>query len=113
MDGTGFIMGYVSSLPDRIDEVGAILRHILETPLEFNADQLERAKTKLRTRLVLQGESSMRRLMAIGLEWLYCRAYAPLEEESEKLRRVSVKEIESMLSRFDFRPKTTVRLVPA
>jgi predicted Zn-dependent peptidase len=70
MDGTGFIMGYVSSLPDRIDEVGAILRHILETPLEFNADQLERAKTKLRTRLVLQGESSMRRLMAIGLEWL-------------------------------------------
>ena len=42
------------------------MRGIMTTPLQFSDEDLERAKTKVGTRLVLQGESTMRRLHVLS-----------------------------------------------
>ncbi len=112
MDGTGMIYGYVSSLPEKIDQVGEILCRIMKTPAQFSSANLERAITKLGTRLVLQGESSMRRLMAIGSDWLYRQEYVPLEEELRRIKSVSRRDIETLLETYNFEPVTEVKLIP-
>lgn len=111
MDAVGLVYGYVSAPPERIEQVTDILKHIMESPLEFHAEDLERAKTKIRTRLVLQGESSLRRLLSIGLEWGYCQNYLPLEDEVRRFEKVTRQSIEKMLEKYSFRPETHVQLL--
>ena len=75
-------------------------------------DELERAKTKIATRVVLQGESSMRRLMAIGNDWVYREEYLTLQEELERIKKVSRDDINQMLEQYPSTPYTTVKLIP-
>ena len=113
MDGTGMVYGYASCMPEKVDEVEAILTRIMSTAAEFEQPALDRAVTKLATRMVLQGESSMRRLMSIGLGWTYRRSYASLEEELSKLKQVNQEIIREMLGRYSFKPTCALRLLPA
>lgn len=112
MDRIGMIYSYLSAEPERMDEAREILAKILATPMNFSEDDLMRAKTKLRTRFVLQGESSMRRLMAVGMDWIYRRAYSTLEEELAALAAVNRSSIEQALARFSLQPVTSYVLLP-
>lgn len=113
MDQTGMIYGYVSSQPSVIDDVGEVLAHIMRTPNNFSKDDLERAKTKLTTRLVLQGESSLRRMMTLGTNWLYQGKYISVEEELKRFKEVTQDSIFEALERFSLEPITAVKLLPA
>lgn len=113
MDRTGMVYAYASCSPENAAEVERILLEILQNPLDFSDEALLRAKTKIRTRLVLQGESAMRRLVAVGMEWLYQNTYTPLEEELKKFEAVTRASIESSLKKFTFSPLTEVILNPA
>lgn len=113
MDGTGVVYGYVSAYPDRLEETGGILRKIMESPDRFRPEDLARAKTKIGTRLVLQGESSMRRLMAVGLNWIYRSEYQSLADELLKVQSVTRSSIDELLARYSFSPTTKVKLLPA
>lgn len=112
MDGTGIVVASASCDLSDTDQVIDCLQRILNTPLEFSEDELARAKTKIRTRLVLQGESSMRRLMSIGLDWLARKSYLGLEDELKEIAAVSRHSIAAMLEEFNFTPQTEVRLLP-
>ena len=112
MDGTGIVVASASCDLSDTDQVIDCLQRILSTPLEFSEDELARAKTKIRTRLVLQGESSMRRLMSIGLDWLARKSYLGLEDELKEIAAVSRHSIAAMLEEFNFTPQTEVRLLP-
>lgn len=111
MDGTGVVMGFITVSPDRLKEAVAIYTDVVSKPLEFSDEDLLRAKTKVQTRLVLEGESSMRRLMAIGNNWLYREAYSTLQEEIEKFDSVTREEIAAVAAEYSFVPETVVRLV--
>lgn len=113
MDRTGFIYGYASAAPDRIEQVGDILGDILASPQFFSESDIYRAKTKLATRLVLQGESSMRRLMSVGLDWIYREAYQSLENEVKRIQAVSGADISEALNEFPLKPLTRVKLIPS
>lgn len=112
MDHAGFVYGYVSAEPSRIEMVRDMLGKIMSEPLSFTEDDLTRAKTKIRTRLVLQGESTMRRLTAVGLEWIARGEYSPLEQELSRLAGVQRREIESLVSDYTFAPVTSVTMLP-
>ena len=112
MDGTGIVVASASCDLSDTDQVIDCLQRILSTPLEFSEDELARAKTKIRTRLVLQGESSMRRLMSIGLDWLARKSYLGLEDELKEIAAVSRHSIAAMLEEFNFTSQTEVRLLP-
>lgn len=111
MDETGIVYGYLSSSQERIEEVGEVLVEIMKTPRDFGEPELGRAITKLGTRLVLQGESSMRRLMAIGIDWVYRKEYVTLQEELGRIKSVTRDDIYDMLTRYSFDPVTRVKLI--
>lgn len=113
MDQTGMIYAYASCSPDKLDEVRSILKEILSTPMEFSEEDLERAKTKVKTRIVMQGESTMRRLTGVGMEWLYEKTYTTLEEELARYSAVTKDSIRDAVSRYPLSPLTEVVLSPA
>jgi predicted Zn-dependent peptidase len=111
-DGTGCFLAYVSSTPEQLDEVVKIARGILSTPLEFTDEDLQRAKAKVISRIVLDGELPMGRLMALGMEWNYRQENTPLSEVIRRVRAVERKDIEQALIRFPIKDWAEYRLMP-
>ncbi len=111
-DGTGCFLAYVSTSPDRLDEVVKIARTILASPLNFTDGDLERAKSKVVSRIVLDGELPMGRLMALGMEWNYRRETTPLSEIVRRVRALSRRDVESALSKYPLSDWAEYRLLP-
>ncbi len=112
-DGTGLFVASASMEPEKIDEVSDILRRIISQPLNFDAADLERAKTKLAAKIVLGGELPMGRMMALGTEWQYRGKVTPLSEVAAKVRAVTRQDIETALERFPLSEWGEFRLLPA
>lgn len=112
MDGIGMLYAYACTAPERVKEVTSILEGIMKTPGEFTDEQLSRAKTKVMTSLVLQGESVMRRMMSIGQHWIYNQNYIPLSEEVKRYQSVNRKGVERLLERLSFKPLCRTTLLP-
>ncbi len=113
MDGTGLIYAYASTDPERLDQITSILSGIMTTPTKYSQHDLDRAKIKIGTSLVLQGESTMRRLMAVGSEYVYRNDYVTLDEELNRIKRITMNDIDELLERYTFEPTTCVKLIPA
>lgn len=111
-DGTGAFMVYASTEPRRLDEVTSIIQRILKDPLDFSEADLIRARTKYTSRVVLNGEVPLSRLMSMGLEWNARRKVETLREIVERLERVDRAEIEKALSRYPLTTWAEFRLVP-
>ena len=112
MDQTGLFYAYASSKPELINDVSHAMQQIMKNAKDFSDDDLKRAKTKLASRMVLQGESSMRRLMAVGNEWGYRGRYVTLESEVEKIKAVTREDINSCLEAYNLETATKITLLP-
>jgi len=112
MDGTGIILAYASTSPEQLEQVEGILTRILEEAKEVSAEELSRSRTKIGTHLVLQSESSMRRLMSIGLDWLERGEYLSANEEYAIIEGVDKASVDALLKDYSFKPDTVVRLLP-
>jgi predicted Zn-dependent peptidase len=111
-DGVGCFSAYLSSSPDNIDSVVSIAKGILSTPLEFSEEDLDRAKAKVMSRIVLDGELPMGRLMALGLEWNYRRESTPLQTVIERVKGITRGDIEAVVERFTLTEWAEYRLLP-
>ncbi len=111
-DGTGCFMVYVSTSPEKLDEVVKIARRVVGAPLDFTDADLERAKAKIISRIVLDGELPMGRLMALGMEWTYRKSITPLAEIVARVRAVSRADIERALTTFPLKSWSEYRLLP-
>jgi predicted Zn-dependent peptidase len=111
-DGTGCWSAYVSAAPDRLDKAVSIAREVLAEPLDFSGADLERAKSKIVARIVLDGELPMGRLMSLGMEWSYRRRSTPLQEVVERVLSITHRDIEQALTRFPLSGWAEYRLVP-
>ena len=97
---------------DQLDLCAKTIHETLENALDFSDDELALAKTKLVSRIVMNGELSMGRLMAIGLEWNYRREVTPLSEVVSQVRAISRADIVNAFERFPFKVRGEFRLVP-
>jgi predicted Zn-dependent peptidase len=88
-DNTGTILVYATTEPDRIDSVKEKIVSILSNPLNFSTEDLERAKRKIATRVVLSGELPIGRLMSIGNDWLYRGQITALKEVERKILSIT------------------------
>ena len=112
MDQAGIFYAYASSEPEKINEVSHSLVQIMKNAKDFSDEDLKRARTKLASRMVLQGESSMRRLMTVGNEWIYRNRYVTLESQVERIQAVTREDIGNLLDVFDLEPVTKITLLP-
>ncbi len=76
------------------------------------AEELDQARNKLATRLVLRGERPMGRLSSLGGNWLTRREYRSIADDLAILRGVTLEDIRDLLVEFPLAQTTTVGVGP-
>lgn len=109
MDGVGIIYAFLSASKDNLSKAKKILCENLDNPI-FDESDVELAKTKIKTRLVLQSESTMRRLMAVGNTWLNESKYVALVDHLNRIDKISKSSITKTLEKYPFRAVVEVQI---
>ena len=112
MEGDGIHYGYLGTSSEKLEEAQAILAGIMDTPLDFSTEDLERAKIKFATSFALEAESPMKRLMTVAFNYLYRGEYLSLQRELELVRSVCMRDVEEALECYPTSPKSLTRLLP-
>ena len=112
--GTGIMMTYMSCEPEQTaDNLQRILSLYRQVEAEgVTAAELEQAKNKIRSRIVLSGERPRGRLFAVGNDWVYRRQYRPIDAELEAVARVGVDDLVAVLAKYPLTCPTTVTIGP-
>lgn len=112
-DGVGDYFVFASGDPDRLDEIEAVIARETAALLPaITADDVERIRTKIRTAATISGERPNDRMQRLGRMWTYLGKYAPLEEELDRLAKVTLDELHAVAADFPLTPVTTGRLAP-
>ncbi|MDP9172586.1 MAG: insulinase family protein [Planctomycetota bacterium] len=112
-DGCGSYYISLTTDPDRATQALEIARKELErVKADLNNDEVDRAKNKIASAIVLDGEVPLGRLRAIAGQWLYNKEYRSLEQDLNTVRSVSIESMKQLLKDFPFDPMTIVSLGP-
>ncbi len=113
MDHAGAFIAYASCDPRRSGQVERLLLRTIDSyAMKIDEQEILRAKNKLATLATLAGERPPGRMQGLGAQWLYTGRYVPLEEELDRLMRVSVADVRALLRDFTFEPRCVVTLGP-
>lgn len=99
METTGLIRVYAGTQPERARESVDVIRAELEK-LErkgVTAGELELAKTRLKSRLIMNSESTGNRVMAIGRDWWYQQRFRNLYVIRDEIDAVNVEQVDAFL----------------
>jgi predicted Zn-dependent peptidase len=112
-DQLGCYLGYASCDPDRAQQVEQLLIKTINSAVDnLTNAEVERAKNKIATSAMLQGESPRGRMTSIGSTWSYLGKHLPLEEELAQVMAVTPDDIRQLYADSPFTPKTILRLGP-
>ncbi|HZL35073.1 MAG TPA: pitrilysin family protein [Tepidisphaeraceae bacterium] len=112
-DGCGSFYIALTADPERIDEALTIaLAELQKVKTDLKPDEVGRAKNKIASSLVLQGEVPLGRMRAIGGQWMYNKQYRPLELDMATLEAVTPDSLRQLMHDFPFDPMTIVSLGP-
>jgi predicted Zn-dependent peptidase len=76
------------------------------------ADELEQAKNKVCSRIVLRGERPMGRLGTLGNNWLFRREYRSIADDLAIVRNITLADIRKLLDQYPLGQMTTVGVGP-
>ncbi len=113
-DGTGAWMSYLGCSPEHVVENLERCQKIFN---EVNADgitaeELEQARNKVASRIVLRGERPMGRLSSLGGNWMYRGDYRSISDDLQSIRNITLAEIREVLTRYPISMTTTVGVGP-
>jgi len=112
-DGCGSFYISLTADPKRADEALKIARQELErVKTDLGESEVERAKNKIASGIVLEGEVPMGRLRAIAGQWLYNKSYRSLEQDMRTLMAIDADALRRLMRQFPFDPMTIVSLGP-
>jgi len=109
-EDAGCVMTFVSTEPENVDKVRGIVKKVLSQAADFTDQELERAKTKLVTRIVLGGESTLGRMRSIGHEWMSRKEIHNLNNYVSKIKNVDRATINKALEKFPLTDWSEFRL---
>jgi predicted Zn-dependent peptidase len=113
-DGAGAFFGYASCDPERSQAVVDRIRGVFTKAMAegFRDDEIERAKRKVASALVLHDETPRGRLFHLGFDWQYRRQHRPLDEVIDRYLAVRPEDVRRLLDRRPFDAMTVVALGP-
>ncbi len=112
-DGCGSFYLALTTAPERSEQaLGIALAELQRVKGDLKEDEIERAKNKIASSLVLQGEVPLGRMRSIGGQWIYNKEYRSLEQDMATLAQVSVESLKALMKDFTFDPMTIVSLGP-
>lgn len=114
-DGSGTWLSYLSCQPERLEQN---LNRMAEIYAEVNAngiteEELEQARNKVASQVVLRSERPMGRLSSLGGNWVYRGEYRSVADDLETCRSVTVEDIRRLLDEYPIAQTTTLTLGPA
>lgn len=113
-DGAGDYLVFAAGDPSRLDEIWSVMQREIENlARSVTQDDLERLRTKLATAVTIGGERPADRMQRIGRLWTYLARHTTLEEELDRINRVTLDEVREVAAAFPLRPATVGRLIPA
>jgi len=113
-DGDGAWMSYLSCNPT---DAAKNLERCAQVFAEVNAggvtaEELEQARNKVASRIVLRGERPMGRLSSLGSNWLYRQEYRSIADDMKIIRSVTQEQIQELLRKFPLQMTTTAGVGP-
>jgi predicted Zn-dependent peptidase len=112
-DACGSFYIAITSDPARTEQALKIAMAELEkVKQDLDEDEVERAKNKIASSLVLSGEVPIGRMRSIGNQWMYNKRYRSLEQDMETLLAVTPQSLRDLMREFPFDPMTLVTLGP-
>ncbi len=113
-DGSGEFFVYASCEPSRIEEVWSIVDGQLKgLASSLTQDDIDRLLPKIVTGTTLGAERPHDRMHRLGRLYTYLHRYWSLEEELEKVSRVTLKDLRDLCEAFPMKPTTVGRMLPA
>lgn len=113
-DGVGEYYVYASGDPARADEIWAVVEREIDSLVEsVTGDDLARLRARLATGVTAGGERPADRMQRIGRRWLAMGNYATLEDELDRINRVTLDEVREVFTRYPMVPRTVGRLLPS
>ncbi|MHC4878160.1 MAG: M16 family metallopeptidase [Planctomycetota bacterium] len=113
-DGAGLFTTWIGCLPDKTKDILARMRGIYQ---QVNLDgitteELEQARNKVASRVVLRSERPMGRLSSLGGNWVSRKEYRSVADDLETLRSLTVDDIRRVLDEFPLGALTTSTVGP-
>ncbi len=111
----GLFATFLASTPELMPKNFQMLQDIYARAADrepIRSDELQLAKTKLCSHLVLSSERCQNRLFAIGAEWIQRRRYVSVQQEWETIQQVSLEEVQSVLVEFPLAQAATITIGP-
>jgi predicted Zn-dependent peptidase len=112
--GTGLFVTYLSCDPELAAEN---LRRLRETYRRveregITAAELEQAKNKVNSRVVLRNERPRGRLFILGANWVYRQEYRSVKDDLDAIDRISLDDVNAVLKKYPLSVSTTVAIGP-
>jgi len=113
-DGAGTWMTYLSCMPEETEENIQRMQAVFDevNKVGISVEELEQAKNKVASRIVLRGERPMGRLSSLGGNWVYRGEYQSVADDMRIVRGLTLKEINEVIRQFPITMKTTVGVGP-
>lgn len=113
-DGAGTWLTYLSCQPEDVPANLGRVRAIYDAVNRdgVTATELETAKNKVLSRVVLRSERPMGRLSSLGGNWLYRREYRTVEDDLVAVRAVTLADLRDLLAAYPLALTTTVAIGP-
>jgi predicted Zn-dependent peptidase len=107
MDGTGILQMQANSTPEEAPRVLKMLRSELDSLLADGVyeDEVQRAKDKWISSIVLSSESTFSRMFSLASDWVTEGRLISVDEEIERVEKVTSKDILRALKRFPIQEK--------
>ena len=112
-DGCGSFYLALTTPPERTEKALDIaLAELEKVKNDLNDAEVERAKNKIASNIVLQGEVPLGRMRSIGGQWIYNKEYRSLELDMKTLMAVDTDSLRALMRKYSFDPMTIVTLGP-
>jgi predicted Zn-dependent peptidase len=113
-DGDGVYYGYILCDPEKAGEVLQTFKTVIRSACDtgLNDEEIERARRRIASQMVLGAETPMGRLRAVGMDWLYRREQKTPNEALQKILDVRAGDVNAVLALHPFERATTVALGP-
>ncbi len=109
-DGAGMLFSFISTAPEKADAVLELMLAEFDSIERdgVHADELERAKAKIIGHIVLDGESTMRRMLNLPHSWLIDGRLKTLEEDIRDIEAVTVADVHRIFQQWPHQDRTVL-----
>ena len=115
MDGTGAYFTYVRCSSENAAKALEIVGHVFTDAANtgITPDELEKAKNKVLSALVIKNELPMGRLVDLGFNWTYLNKYRAIEQDVAAIKAITVADINALIKEYPLTEFAQFSLAPA